>query len=137
MPMMQENLFAENFALCHLCFCWVNKQGMVHCTAEEACLADHSQTELAEMFRQEEEACAAGLALRKEPAASSGIRKKAHGPTTQRLCRESRRDLQREARIEKAVRSCSFCARVGVLLVSLSPQTRRAASEPGCPGMEG
>ena len=76
MPMMQGNLFAENFALCHLCFCWVNKQGMVHCTAEEACLADHSQTELAEMFRQEEEACAAGLALRKKPAASSGIRKK-------------------------------------------------------------
>ena len=67
--MMVGDAFAERYALCHLCFCWVHKHEMMQCTAEEACLAQHSQEVLAEYFMREQEACATGLGLRAAEAA--------------------------------------------------------------------
>ena len=74
--MMEGNICAQKYALCHLCWCWVNKLEMLQRTAEEACLADHSQEELASFFiRREDEARVAGLELRRKPAGSGGIKK--------------------------------------------------------------
>ena len=65
MPLTEGSVCAQRFALCHLCWCWVNKQKMKQRTAEEACGADHTQKELKGYFKQEERACAAALKMRK------------------------------------------------------------------------
>ena len=67
--MLVGDAFSSRYALCHLCFCWVNKLEMKQCSAEEACSAQHSQEALAEYFQREQEACAVGLGLRAAAAA--------------------------------------------------------------------
>ena len=71
MPLTRGNVCAEKLALCHLCWCWVNKQLVRNCTAEEACPANHTQEELGDYFHKEEVACAAAIKTWKKEAVAN------------------------------------------------------------------